>query len=106
MKLPVFRKRAKIRLGEAYDQGTFEALAEVLEAEGAELLDKNWAVAGSIEISTWKYKIGKENLNVEAETVQGLEISGEKELVERIAEAVRRNLLDNQEDTPDQNPVR
>ena len=106
MKLPLFRDKAKIRLGEAYDQGTFDALSAVLESEGAELLDKNWAVAGSIEISTWKYKIGKEKVKVEAETVQGVEISGNKELVERIADAVRRTQLDNKEDTPVQKAVR
>lgn len=102
MKLPLFENKAKTSLGEAYDQDTFDALAAVLESEGAELLDKNWAVAGSIEISTWKYKIGKENVKVEAETVQGVEISGEKELVERIASTVKRKLLDNQKNLPDQ----
>lgn len=45
-------------------------------------------------------------MKVEAETVQGVEISGEKELVERIADAVKRNLLDNQKNAPDLKAVR
>lgn len=106
MQFSMFPQKVKIKLGEVDDQKVFTALFAALESEGSVLMDEKWGVAGSVELSTWKYKIGNNKILIEAETYQGLEISGEKELVERVVSRMEGKLRDNQEDAPDSKPVR
>ena len=106
MRFSMFPEKWKIKLGEVDDQGVFTALFAALESEGGILIDEKWGVAGSVELSTWKYKIGNKKILVEAETYQGLEISGEKELVERVISKMEGKIQDNKEDAPDTKAVR
>jgi len=106
MRFNMLPQKARVKLGEVDDQKVFDALSAALESEGGVLIDENWGVAGSVELSTWKYKFGNIKILIEAETYQGLEISGEKELVERIISKMEGKLRDNQRDAPDQKTVR
>lgn len=81
-----------ITLGKEYDEATIAALKQVLAEEGAQKVDGEYGVGGSQELHTWTYKIGGELLEVTSETYIGLSISGEDELVSRIAEAVKLRL--------------
>ena len=56
-----------------YDQTAFNALRVVLDSLGAECEDDSWAVAGSQEISTWRFRIGSEQVVVELKAAKNLD---------------------------------
>jgi hypothetical protein len=91
MRFNMFPPKVKIKLSEVDNQIVFKALFTALESEGGVLIDEKWGVAGSVEVSIWRYKIGNKKILIEAGTYQGLEISGEKKLVERIVSKMEDN---------------
>ncbi len=81
-----------VNLGAEYDEELFEAFAATLAAEGAVLLEKIQGVAGSQDVSIWKYLIGDEIVEVVSETYIGLTISGPPTVVERLEAIIRERL--------------
>jgi hypothetical protein len=77
-------------LGREYDLDLRDAVIGVLREQGATALDSSWVVAGSQELATHEADLGGRTIVVEAETYVGLTITGESELVDRIAALVRR----------------
>ena len=61
----------------------------MLDELGAAVVDTSWGIGGSQEVETIALTLDGKTLTVEAETYIGLSITGEPELVERIAGEVR-----------------
>ena len=81
-----------INLGAEYDEDLFEASAATLADEGATLLEKLQGVAGSQDVSLWKYIIGEDVIEVVSETYMGLTITGPSKVVEHLEAAIRERL--------------
>jgi len=82
--------RRKTVLGNEYDNQLRRVLMEVLKELGGQVRSKDWGVAGSQEIESLEVEIGGRCILVEAETFIGLSITGENDLIERIAALVKR----------------
>ena len=61
---------------------------------------KWWGVGGSQEFSRFVVAVEGYEITAEAETFFGLEISGEQEIVERIADLVRAGVIDEADRRP------
>jgi hypothetical protein len=81
-----------VNLGAEYDEDLFEASAATLADEGATLLEKLQGVAGSQDVSLWKYIIGDDVIEVASETYMGLTITGPSKVVEHLEAAIRERL--------------
>ena len=77
------------RLGNEYDAPLLEALKATIMELGGAPRESWWGVAGSQEIASFEVAFAGEIVLVEAETYEGLTLTGRDELVDRIAERVR-----------------
>ena len=74
------------------DDKKFEALKLVLRELGATKLDSEWGVGGSVELETWKIKIAMDEIKIEAETYQGVSITGPHEIVSKIVDLINQKI--------------
>ena len=81
-----------INLGAEYDEVLAAALRAVLAEVGAEEVDSSWGVGGSQEISRFELMIAGERVVIEAETYIGLSVTGDRRIVEDLANKVRARL--------------
>jgi hypothetical protein len=81
-----------IVLGDEYDARLRDALRAALVELGARTGDRSWGVGGSQEIQQLDVAIGERTLHVESETYIGLTIRGDAELVDRVADLVKRRM--------------
>lgn len=81
-----------INLGDEFDDALRDVLRIVLLKNQAVGVDTSWGVGGSQEIEVLKVRLGDDLVTIESETYIGLTISGEKSLVEKIAEEVNIEL--------------
>jgi hypothetical protein len=77
-------------LGREYDRDLRDVVIGVLREQGATSRDSSWGVAGSQELATLEADLDGHTIVVEAETYIGLSITGEADLVDRLAALVRR----------------
>src|SRR5687767_402716 len=79
-------------LGREYDRDLRDVVIGVLREQGAISRNSSWGVAGSQELATLEADLGGHTIVVEAETYIGLSITGEADLVDRLAALVRCRL--------------
>jgi len=82
----------KIVLGNEHDEHLREVLVAVLKGRGGRPRSSDWGLGGSQEVSTLQVEIEGRCVVVEAETYIGLSITGEEDLVEKIAALVEHLL--------------
>ncbi|MDG2332928.1 MAG: hypothetical protein P8Q97_01770 [Myxococcota bacterium] len=83
-------QQRKSVLGDEYDEDLQDTLIAVLKELGGRPRARDWSMGGSQEISILEVEIGNRSLLVESETYIGLSITGDEDLVERIAALVER----------------
>ncbi|QDQ26690.1 hypothetical protein FNU76_10125 [Chitinimonas arctica] len=85
-------EQTTINLGDEYDNALRDALRAVLLNNKAMGVDTSWGIGGSQEIAMSKVRLGDGLITIESETYIGLTISGPKQIVEKLAEEVRKEL--------------
>ncbi len=86
------KNQKTIILGPEYDEGTRRALKAVLLRLGATGTKGSWDVGGSQEIEALLVSLDGHSLIVESETYVGLTITGDEDLVDRVANLVAREI--------------
>ena len=81
-----------VTLGPEYDTATREALRVVLKSLGASAGGRTWGVGGSQEIEEFQVSVLETIVTVESETYVGLTITGDADVVDKIATLVRQEL--------------
>lgn len=69
-----FRKKDSVH----YDNDLFDCLNDALKSLGAELVNKEMDIVGSVDLVTFYYKINGESLTVLVESESGIEVCGNK----------------------------
>lgn len=82
----------RIVLGAEYDKKLVEELLATLRECGARAIDQWAGVGGSQEVQRLDVVVGDEVIAVEAETYIGLTISGDANLVDRVAARLRARM--------------
>ena len=77
-------------LGPEYDQHLRTTVMEVMRQLGASIETRNWSVAGSQEIETVQAQLAGKPITIEAETLIGLSITGDENMINEISERVRQ----------------
>lgn len=81
-------------VGPESDQDLFRQPGCVLQDLGF-ILDKKWdGLAGSQEVAQWIVESGQGKLVIEAETYLGLSVEGDRDLVRRVRECLRKRAQD------------
>jgi hypothetical protein len=75
-------------LGDEHDAALRAVLRAVLIENGAIVIDVSWGVGGSQEVEKTTVQIGENLLFIESETFVGLAITGEKRVIEKIADQI------------------
>ncbi|ODN72510.1 hypothetical protein [Methylobrevis pamukkalensis] len=79
----------RIVLGEEFDEVLLKRVGKALRSLGGEVLDHQWGMGGSQEISTWQVRVADSVLTIENRTYMGLSIEGDDQLVVRLAAMVQ-----------------
>lgn len=74
-----------IHLGATDDARLRDALRDTLQNRGATTIDRSWGVGGSVELETLTVRIGDECIVIEAETFEGLTLTGPPALAAELA---------------------
>jgi hypothetical protein len=83
----------EIVLGSEYDDDLFFRLVAEVEALGGSIVDKEWRLGGSQEMTVFHISLPDGNLEAVAETYVGLSLRGTSAaLVEQVAGRVLSNL--------------
>ncbi len=83
----------EIVLGDEYDDALFERLAAEVAALGGSIIDKEWALGGSQEMTVFQISLPDGSIEAVAETYVGLSLRGTTSLVEQLARRVTPNPL-------------
>lgn len=75
-------------LGSEHDIDLTNAALQALGEHGADEVSRNWAVAGSQEISRALFSLNGSPLTLEAETYVGLSLTGERSIVDAVSARV------------------
>jgi len=73
-----------VRVGDEYDEALIGRVRSALSVAGAKRTGHSWGVGGSQEIAHEEWSVDGVTLTLEAETYEGLTLSGDREFVERI----------------------
>jgi hypothetical protein len=73
-----------VRLGDEYDEALVRRVRAALRAAGATRATHSWGVGGSQEIGQEQWAMEGATITLEAETYEGLTLSGDPQLVQRI----------------------
>ena len=82
----------EIVIGSEYDDALFARLVAEIEALGGSILDKEWSLGGSQEMTIFQIKLPDGEIEAVAETYVGLSLRGTPSLVEQLARLVMPNL--------------
>ncbi|WP_125172154.1 hypothetical protein [Leptospira haakeii] len=77
-------------LGPEYDQNLRKKLRDVIISLQAKIGESSWGLAGSQEIFKTDAIFPETILHIEAETYVGLSVTGDAELVDKIADLIKR----------------
>jgi hypothetical protein len=83
----------EIVLGSEYDDALFARLAAEIEALGGSIIDKEWTLGGSQEVTVFHITLPDGDIEAVAETYIGLSLRGTTSLVEQLARRVMPNLF-------------
>jgi hypothetical protein len=82
-------EKKTVVLGNEWDERLKASLKRALLDLGAVREGHEWAVGGSQELTTSKWRLNNEWVEVQTETYIGLSVTGPPSLVERIRQAVQ-----------------
>ncbi|WP_155122353.1 hypothetical protein [Burkholderia ubonensis] len=82
----------KIVVGDEYDEALRKALSIAISEIGAEIVDKNWGVAGSQELEILVINVNGNVITIEAETFVGISVEGPESTVADFMKIVNKNL--------------
>lgn len=77
-----------VLLGTEFDRELRANVKEALEKMGAKYIDSSWGNYGSQIVETFDFKIESRPLHLEAETYEGLTVSGPADLVDQLTSMV------------------
>jgi hypothetical protein len=76
--------RPSISVGRQEEEQRMEFVASELVRIGYKLVDEDWMVAGSQEISIYRFERGRDTLILQAETYEELKLFGPRKLLEEV----------------------
>lgn len=83
----------EIMLGDEYDDALFARLAAEIAALGGSIIDKEWTLGGSQEMTVFQISLPGGNIEAVAETYVGLSLRGTPALVDLLARRMMPNPL-------------
>jgi hypothetical protein len=81
----------ELLLGSEYDDDLFYRLVAEVETMGGSIVDREWILGGSQEVTLYEIALPGADLAAVAQSGVGLSLRGEPALVEAIAERVAPN---------------
>lgn len=82
-----------VNIGKEYDENLLHRLELVLKEMGGSQVSEHSSVVGSQDLWIKKVQIGDQVLEIESETYVGVTITGPEDLVEAVAEALRKPII-------------
>jgi hypothetical protein len=79
---------SRLVLGNEYDDAVFQRLREAVARLGGTIKDRDWALGGSQEVTTFDIELPDGKLEAISETYMGLSLCGPEALVARVAREI------------------
>jgi len=84
-----FKKKSE-KLAISYENIEIDDLTDlILNFDDSELLSKEIHMIGSVDIAIFEYRVGDQKVSILVENLSGIDLVGDKDLIERISEKVK-----------------